>query len=147
MTSITAYRDYELRGSIIVLCFLGLVAVYMFQRFSYAHFFYGEITNPNLIFIINKSIRLVLNDTLCLGLIYAIYYDIRYVKIGSLIQLSEMFVLLPIYFYFKLTLEGDSEISSPLLSQIHRLIVNPTLMILLIIGFYYQLRLNKQQRN
>lgn len=111
----------------------------MFQQFSYAHFLNNEITNSHLIFIVNKSTRLVLNDTLCLGLIYAIYYDIRFVKFGSLIQLGEMFILLPLYFYSKLTLEGDSEISSPLLSQAHRLIVNPMLMILLMVGFYYQI--------
>ena len=147
MSSLSFYSDYKLRTSIILFCLLGLVLVFMFQQFSYAHFFNSEIANPNLIFIVNKSIRLVLNDTLCLGLIYGIYYDIRYVKIGSLVQLSEMFLLLPVYFYFKLTIEGDSEISSPLLSQIHRLIVNPTLMILLIIGFYYQLHANRQPRS
>jgi exosortase F-associated protein len=147
MHSLSSYRDYKFRASIILFCLLGLVAVFMFQQFSYAHLFYAEMAHPNLIFIVNKSTRLVLNDTLCLGLIYGIYYDIRYLKVGSLIQLSEMFILLPIYFYFKLTIEGDSEISSPLLSQIHRLIVNPTLMILLIIGFYYQLHANRQPRS
>ncbi len=141
---ITSYQDYQKRGLIIAVCFLGLVAVFMFQQFSYAHFFNSSITDPHSIFIINKSMRLVLNDTLCLGLIYAIFYDIRYVKLGSLIQLGEMLILLPLYFYFKLTIEGDSEISSPLLSQIHRLIVNPTLMILLMIGFYYQMHVSKK---
>lgn len=147
MNSITSYKDYQKRALVFSLCFLGLIIVYMFQQFNYTHFFSSRITNTHLIFIINKSIRLILNDTLCLGLIYAIYYDMRYVKVGSLIQLGEMFILLPLYFYFKLTIEGDSEISSPLLSQIHRLIVNPTLMILLMIGFYYQIRINKSPDN
>ncbi len=62
----------------------------------------------------------------------------KYVKVGSYLQLIEMFVVLPLYFVVKLKLEGDSEISSPLLSQFHRLIINPTLMVLLMIGFYYQ---------
>ena len=143
MNNLTSYRDYQKRTVIFSTCLLGLVIVYMFQQFSYAHFFNNEITNSHLIFIINKSTRLVLNDTLCLGLIYAIYYDGRFVKFGTMIQLGEMFILLPLYFYFKLTLEGDSEISSPLLSQIHRLIVNPMLMILLMVGFYYQIRSKK----
>jgi len=144
MNSITSYKDYQKRTLIFFLCFLGLVTVYMFQQYSYAHFFYKDITSPQMIFIINKSARLILNDTLCLGLIYAVYYKANYVKLGSLVQLVEMLVLLPLYFYFKLTLEGDSEISSPLLSQIHRLIVNPMLMILLMIGFYYQMRITKK---
>jgi len=50
----------------------------------------------------------------------------------------EFFILLPIYFIMKLSLEGDSEISSPLLSQLHRMIVNPLLMIILILGLVYQ---------
>ncbi len=144
MNKLSSYKDYKKRTLIFALCFLGLIVVYMFQQFSYAHFFYSDIANTNLIFIINKSMRLVLNDTLSLGLIYAIFYDIRYVKLGSIVQLAEMFVLLPLYFYFKLTIEGDSEISSPLLSQIHRLIVNPMLMILLMVGFYYQMHISKK---
>jgi exosortase F-associated protein len=143
MNKITSYRAYQKRIFIFLLSFSGLVIVYLFQLFSYAHFFIPSIVDTHLIFIINKSMRLILNDTLCLGLIYAIFYDVRYVKFGSLIQFAEMFVLLPLYFYFKLTLEGDSEISSPLLSQIHRLIVNPMLMIILMIGFYYQRHTNK----
>ena len=144
MNNITSYKDYQKRTLIFFFCFLGLVTVYMFQQFSYAHFFNEGIISSDWVFIINKSIRLILNDTLCLGLIYAIFYNVSYVKLGSLVQLVEMLVLLPLYFYFKLSLEGDSEISSPLLSQIHRLIVNPMLMILLMIGFYYQLTLSKR---
>jgi hypothetical protein len=50
----------------------------------------------------------------------------------------ELFVVLPIYFLLKLNLEGASEISSPLLSFIHRLIVNPMLMVLTGIALAYQ---------
>ncbi|MCE2996813.1 MAG: hypothetical protein LW863_14525, partial [Flammeovirgaceae bacterium] len=63
-------------------------------------------------------------------------------KLALWIQLVDMLILLPIYLVLKLRIEGDSEISSPLLSQLHRLIVNPTLMILLFPAIYFQ-RLKK----
>ena len=122
------------------LALLVLVFVYLFQKYSYYHILIGDASqaHPYFIFIFNKFLRLTINDTACLLMIYAIFYDKKYVKVGGMIQLIEMFVILPIYFVIKLTVEGDSEISSPLLSQIHRLIINPVLMVLLMIGFYYQ---------
>lgn len=140
MLSIFNYKDFKKRATIFMVALLVLVIVYVFQKFSYYHFFFGLETNihPNWIFVVNKSIRLTINDTACLFIIYALFYDQKYVRVGSYVQLIEMFFILPLYFAIKLSLEGDSEISSPLLSQIHRLIVNPTLMVLLMIGFYYQ---------
>jgi len=124
-----------------------LVAVYLFQRFSYIHFIFGVESDfhPYTIFIINKFVRLVLNDTACLVIIYALFYEKEYVRVGSYVQLLEMFFVLPVYLVVKLSLEGDTEISSPLLSQFHRLIVNPTLMVLLMIGFYYQNKKSAQR--
>ena len=120
-----------------------LVLVFLFQKFSYYHFFAGIVgysghVHEYTVFIINKTTRLLINDTTCLVLIYALFYNTKYIRLGAFVQLIEMFLILPAYFIVKLNLEGDSEISSPLLSQFHRLIVNPTLMILLIIGFFYQ---------
>ncbi|MCB0506618.1 MAG: exosortase F system-associated protein, partial [Cyclobacteriaceae bacterium] len=73
-------------------------------------------------------------------LIYTIFKDKNLIKIAFFIQLLELFVILPIYFYFKLSLEGPSEISSPLLSFIHRIVVNPIIMLLLIPAFMFQKR-------
>lgn len=121
---------------------LVLVLVFVFQRFNYALVFSSllpfQIENPNTIFVINKTIRLVLNDTACMILIFVWFKQRQYLTLAFYLFLIELFVLLPVYFIIKLSLEGDSEISSPLLSQIHRLIVNPLLMFILIIAFYYQ---------
>lgn len=89
-------------------------------------------------FIVNKTLRLVVNDLACLLLILAFFQRKEYVQISFYVFLFELLLLLPGYFYLKLLWEGDSEISSPLFSQWHRLIVNPMLMILLMIGFLYQ---------
>lgn len=118
-----------------------LVAVYLFQRFSYAHLIgslIGGAIHPNVVFIINKTVRLIINDLACMLLIYAAFQRRRYLVVAFYVFLFELFLLLPVYFAAKLSLEGDSEISSPLLSFVHRLIVNPMLMFVLMAGFVYQ---------
>jgi exosortase F-associated protein len=116
--------------------FAVLCAVYLFQRFNLA----GLLGNfhPNAIFVINRTARLILNDLACLLIIFALFQEAKYLKIAFWVFLIELLVILPVYMAVKLSLEGDSEISSPLLSQVHRLIVNPMLMILLIAGFLFQ---------
>ncbi len=122
---------------------LGLVLVYLFQRMDYLNFIWvwlggNAVTNSNAIFIFNKSFRLVLNDLLCFVIIYSLFHEKKYLRIAFLVFCLEFFFILPVYLIVKLRVEGDSEISSPLLSQIHRLIVNPMLMLLLMVAFYYQ---------
>ncbi|MBL7843336.1 MAG: hypothetical protein KF846_03570 [Cyclobacteriaceae bacterium] len=127
---------------LISVALLILVLVFVFQRFNYALALNSlvpfQIENPNTIFVINKTIRLVLNDTACMMLIFVWFKQRQYLTLAFFIFLIELFILLPVYFIIKLSLEGDSEISSPLLSQVHRLIVNPLLMFLLMAGFVYQ---------
>jgi exosortase F-associated protein len=89
-------------------------------------------------FVMNRSLRLILNDTFCLLLFLAIFNRTKELKLASTIFLIELFLVLPFYLIVKLTIEGDSEISTPLLSFIHRLIVNPLLMIILLVGLVYQ---------
>ncbi len=115
-----------------------LAAVYILQRHIRLSGFEGM--HPNVIFGVNRTVRLILNDLACFLIILAIFRETKYLKVAFGVFLVELLIILPVYLTLKLTLEGDSEISSPLLSQIHRLIVNPTLMILLMIGFFYQRR-------
>ena len=123
----------------IALVFAGffiLAMVYFFQQDLTLPI--SDYMSPNGEFIVNRTVRLVLNDLACLLIVYAIFRKQKYLKVGFLIFLLELLVILPVYLVFKLSMEGDSEISSPLLSQVHRLIVNPMLMILLMIAFLYQ---------
>ncbi len=132
------------------LSLLILLTVYLFQRVNYAGLMNGvlpeaiQIVNPNTFFIVNKAVRLILNDLACMIFIYAVFEKQMYLKASFYLFLIELFVLLPVYLILKLNLEGTSELSSPLLSQIHRLIVNPLLMFLLMLGFVYQ-RLTRQR--
>lgn len=122
-----------------------LGAVYLFQRFSIAGFI-GQLS-PEAVFVVNRTARLVLNDVACLMIILAVFREAKYLKIAFWVFLVELLVILPAYLVTKLSLEGDSEISSPLLSQVHRLIVNPMLMILLMAGFLYQRFGKKEETN
>jgi len=129
--------------SLITVSLLGLVVVYVFQRWDYLNAFarmFGSKTDfePTASFVFNKTVRLILNDALCLLLIYALFREKKYLRIAFLVFCFEFLLMLPLYLIIKLNLEGPSEISSPLLSQIHRLIVNPMLMLILIVGLYYQ---------
>lgn len=113
-----------------------LILVYIFQRVNLAGML-GAF-HPNVIFVVNRTTRLILNDLACFLIILALFPGKSYLKIAFILFFIELLVILPAYFAVKLWTEGDSEISSPLLSQVHRLIVNPMLMILLIAGFFYQ---------
>lgn len=123
---------------------IGLLLIFLFQKVSYVGW-WNEIVpsaitieSSNLTFIINKTVRLVLNDALCMVLIWILFETKSYLKIAFILFLLEVGLILPVYFFFKLSLEGPTELSSPLLSQVHRMVVNPLLMFLLMAGFIYQ---------
>jgi exosortase F-associated protein len=122
-----------------------LVMVFIFQRFDYFYYIrQGTGLSlqdwPYTPFVVNKTIRFLINDAVCMTFIYIYFKDKRYIRVAFILFLVELVIILPLYFWIKLATEGDTELSSPLLSQIHRLIVNPTLMILLIVSFLYQKR-------
>lgn len=119
-----------------------LVTIYMFQRYSYANgvagLFGERIISENIEFIISRTIRLCVNDLAVILLLFAFFDDRNLLKVAFVIQLFEMLVILPVYFYFKLLFEGPSEISSPLLSFVHRIVVNPIILLLLIPAYWFQ---------
>lgn len=117
---------------------LGLVLVFILQHTDFLHIVSRSSFKPELHFIVNRTVRIFLNDTFMLLLLYALFADKSIIKLALVIQAIDVLILFPLYLLFKLPAEGASEISSPLLSQFHRLIVNPTLMILLIPAIYYQ---------
>lgn len=117
---------------------VGLGAMFLFQNFDWLSVLFGIDTHSYVHFVVKKFMRLFINDSFMLLLIYAWFNNKSITQLAWKLQLIDSFILLPLYLILKLWMEGDSEISSPLLSQFHRLIVNPTLMILLIPGVYFQ---------
>lgn len=114
---------------------MGIVMVFLFQDFSFLEFL--TLTETKC-FVVRKFLRVVLNDLFMLLIISAWFRDKRITRLAIFIQLIDGLMLLPLYLVIKLNMEGPTEISSPLLSQFHRIIVNPTLMILLIPAVYFQ---------
>jgi exosortase F-associated protein len=129
---------------LLTVAILVLVLMYIFQRVNFLHYFLRMVgvnssdVHPYASFIFNKTLRLLLNDLACLLAVLVVFREQRYLRATMIVFLIELLLILPVYFWIKLSWEGDSEISSPLLSQIHRLVVNPILMILLMVGFFYQ---------
>ena len=121
-----------------------LALVYVFQQFSYAKWLntftppFLQVVHPYAVFAVDKTVRLVLNDVACMAVIYAVFRENKYLQVAFGLFVVEVLLILPLYLLAKLGLEGASEISSPWLSQVHRLIVNPLLMFLLMVGFVIQ---------
>lgn len=132
------------RGILIFLSCTILALVYIFQHVNVLAYitwvagFEPDYFHTYLPFIVNKTLRLIFNDIACMLLILAIFQERKYLTMAFYVFLFELVFLLPLYFWLKLATEGPVEISSPLLSQVHRMIVNPTLMIVLIGSFFYQ---------
>src|SRR5262245_11673242 len=81
-------------------CTVGLLAVFIFQGLDIASLTGAK---PRSIegFIINRSIRFILNDALTIGLIYALFSERKYVIFSLYLQLIELFVFLVPYFIIK----------------------------------------------
>ncbi len=120
-----------------VICSVGLLLVFLFQRWDIAGLLGLEA--PISKFIFNRTIRFLLNDAFTIGLIYVLFQERKYIIFSLYVQLVGVVVFLVPYFALKLyypTYNG------PLISFLHRLILNPTLLMLLIPSFYYQRKMS-----
>lgn len=134
----------HLRIALVIFGVAGLVVVFLFQQAGFLGQLVDKGSHPYLSFSFSRTLRLLLNDFFMLMLLAGWFQSRAVLRLAFAIQLIDFFVLLPVYLLVKLNLEGDIEISSPLLSQFHRLIVNPTLMILLIPAVYFQRFIKKE---
>lgn len=118
----------------------GLVTVFLFQQFDVAALI--GVDEKVGRFFINRTIRFLLNDALALGLIYALFRERKYVVFALYVQVAGVFLFLLPYFILKIYFP---RYNGPLISFLHRLILNPTLLMLLIPAFYYQRRVEKSR--
>lgn len=132
-------RQLKLRIFLGIIAATGLLLVFLFQRLDLALMI--GIKENIWRFIFNRSIRFILNDTLAILLIYALFYERKYVWFAVAVQVFGLvFVLIP-YFILKFNFPGYN---GPLISFLHRLVLNPTLILLLIPAFYYQRLFNRK---
>ena len=126
----------------------GLFLVYFFQEYLDFHSLLFEFSVPERLnytseyreievfpFVVNKAGRYILNDLFSIALIYGIFAKKKYARFAFVVMMFGLFVLLPIYLY--LYLAQPAGLSS-MLSHLHRVVMNPVLMMLLIPAFLAQ---------
>ncbi len=133
---------------------LLLALMYQLQNLNYLRVFSGTPFNEAIIkdnatvttlqFVFNKSFRYLFNDLAGIGLIYAIFNEKRYARFAFLVMIFGFIVLLPIYLFLSVNFYKELTV---ILHYYHRLVVNPTLLMLLIPAFFYQQSMEKAQQN
>lgn len=113
----------------------GLAAVFIFQQLDLAAAM--GVKESLSRFFVNRTIRFFLNDLFTIGLIYALFSERKYVLFALYVQVAGVILFLIPYFILKWYLPAYN---GPLISFLHRLILNPTLLMLLIPALYLQRR-------
>ena len=112
---------------------LLLVIVFVFPARNLAQSL--GIDSKDAAFMVNKTVRFVVNDLLMIGVIYALFGKRQYVWFAVVVQVAGIVLLLIPYFVIKLYFHASN---GPLVSFLHRLVLNPTLMLLLIPALWLQ---------
>ena len=102
----------------------------------------GIVVRQPAEFVLVKVMRYLINDMGAMAIIYGLFGAGRYLKFSVWVMLFGGLVLLPLYLVLKIY-EGPG--MSAILQQLHRLTVNPVLMLVLIPAFYYQQLLEKRK--
>lgn len=119
---------------------VGLLLIYLFQRADIAGYFGAHDKSVN--FIVNRTLRFCANDVCAIGLIYALFVEKKYVVFSVFVQAAGIFLILIPYFILKIHYVNYN---GPLISYLHRLILNPVLTLALIPAFYYQRLQNRNK--
>lgn len=128
----------------IVFGFIGLALVYVGQKKifydPFLDFIYNPVSDnyPDLAigkYVFSKILRFLANDGLAILIIYGFFGPGKYVKFAAYILLFGLVVLLPIYLVLVIYFYQDTY---SFLNHLHRLVLNPVLMMLLIPAFYSQ---------
>jgi len=140
----------------IIIGLLGLLTVYFFQAYldfysiifkfqlpeklSYAT---SDIQQVETIpFVVNKVFRYIINDLCAIAIIHGLFKEKKYVRFSFYVLLFGLIVLLPAYIGIYLARPVGF---SSMLTHLHRLVMNPVLMMLLIPAFYYQRHIENQK--
>jgi exosortase F-associated protein len=121
-----------LRFAFLFFGLIGFLTAYFFQRFDAS----GVLLNVHekqVNFVINRTLRFVLNDACGLLIISGLFYERKYVLVTLWVQVTGFVAFLIPYFLLRF---NWPEYSGPLYSALHRLVLNPTLTLLLIPAFY-----------
>jgi exosortase F-associated protein len=125
---------------IIVSAIFGLGLIYLIQK-DIQMLFDGWFSSRYVAFAMSRTFRFLINDLLVIQIIYGLFYEKKYVIFAFYVQLAGVILILLPY----LTIKAFTGYNGPLISFMHRLIVNPLLMLLLIPAFYYQNKISKHE--
>lgn len=119
----------------------GLILIFLFQQTDVAGLLNLPFSSLGK-FIFNRSIRFLCNDGLTVLLIYVLFREMKYVWFAVYVQLfGLLFVLLP-YFIIKVYYPLYN---GPMINFVHRLVLNPLILMLLIPAFFYQKQLERKR--
>lgn len=128
---------------------IGLAVVYVLQRdlfysgFSDAGAGTVKVSDFDATrFFASKFFRFILNDGFSLLIIFGIFQRKDFMSFGFKLFQIELFVILPVYMLLTIFAYEQTRF---FLQHIHRLVVNPVLMMLLIPAFFYQEQREKHQ--
>jgi exosortase F-associated protein len=142
MQELTQQADLSLRMRWLlgVISVSGLLLIFLFQRFDWSALFgLGDLKKIER-FVINRSVRFVINDVLGVLLVLSLFGRKKLAIIAVYVQvLGFVFIMIP-YVILKLNYPSYN---GPMISFLHRLILNPLLIYLLVFFFWYQ-KNNKQ---
>ncbi len=118
---------------------IGLLLVYLFQN-DIADLGKELAGKGFWSFALGRAIRFILNDIFALLIIFALFYERKYIIFAIYVQLAGMVLILFPYLILKYHMPGYN---GPLISFLHRLVLNPLLLLLLIPAFWYQRQLSE----
>ncbi len=128
---------------LLILAVIGWAMVYVFQEFDFTRFVFrpdqyaqGRIEEGDAWrFAVNKGMRFLLNDLFSLLFIYALFNNKSYSRLALLVMAFGLFLLLPAYLVLAIQFQEEG---FHLLMFLHRITMNPWLMLLLVPAFLYQ---------
>lgn len=133
----------------VFLGFFGLVCVYVLQNQLFYNPFYTYQFNPlnpeapeidTVRFWFSKIFRFILNDGFALLVIWGLFGSKKYMRFAMYVFLFGFLILLPTYIILVTNFYIQTQAFQ---NHLHRLVLNPVLMMLLIPAFYYQKSLKK----
>jgi len=132
----------KMRYLLIAACLLILFVSYHFKSANFSAAFTdsawqydlnGRLVESPWAFVVNKVFRFLLNDLLTIALIQALFMRRNYTYFAFGVMLFSLLVLLPTFFLGNALSWPES-----ITAMLHRLTMNPVLLMLLIPAFYFQ---------
>ncbi|UII23892.1 exosortase F system-associated membrane protein [Fulvivirga ligni] len=133
-------KNKSIHWGVLIIAIIGLMIMYLVQRNIQA-FFNSLLSDSYYAFVAARIFRFLINDLLMIAVIYALFKKRKYVVFAFYVQLAGIIFILTPY----LIIKSYTSYNGPLLSYLHRLIVNPLLMLLLIPAFLYQEKINQSK--